>query len=285
MLLQDFQPSDALRHLIKCYRIIHFTWGAGEAIPCKVYPPKPEQVLHFFLNNPLVIETGKERRSDLPLVLFTGQQTSMVKQTTGQHFTGVQIVFQPTAVYQLTGVPATETTGCFFDARVFFPAAIEVTLQKMQNAASYRELLSLAEDLAIYLAGQAKKQPLPIDQACQLLVRRHGAASVEWLARESCLSMKQFKRKFEERVGVNPKAYARLLRFIRAYNTKNCFPQKEWSVIATRCNYADYQHLAKDYKQFTGLTPQQFHLHEINSPENVLGLSKALYRSRYFATD
>lgn len=106
---------------------------------------------------------------------------------------------------------------------------------------------------------------------------------LDWLARESCLCTKQFKRKFNERIGVNPKTYARIIRFNKAFNTKNAHPNWDWLKIAIQCNYSDYQHLSKDYKEFAGLTPPELHLLECNSPENVLGLTKDLYNSRFKA--
>ncbi|MBL0199969.1 MAG: hypothetical protein IPP81_07265 [Chitinophagaceae bacterium] len=43
--------------------------------------------------------------------------------------------------------------------------------------------------------------------------------------------------------------------------------------IAVQCNYHDYQHLAKDYKQFTNQTPTDFHLLDNASPERKFGES------------
>lgn len=106
-------------------------------------------------------------------------------------------------------------------------------------------------------------------------------SSIDWLAKESCLCTKQFERKFIQRAGVNPKTYARIIRFNRAYNLRNRHSDKEWLSIAVASGYFDYQHLAKDYKDFTGFTPPEFHLLESNSPENVLGLTKSLYHTRF----
>ena len=40
---------------------------------------------------------------------------------------------------------------------------------------------------------------------------------------------------------------------------------------AIRCGYHDYQHLVKDYKEFTGYTPPQFFAIDNGSPERVFG--------------
>jgi hypothetical protein len=45
------------------------------------------------------------------------------------------------------------------------------------------------------------------------------------------------------------------------------------------CDYHDYQHLVKDYKDFTCLTPKVFHEIENNAPERKFGLSEGYYKT------
>jgi AraC-like DNA-binding protein len=52
---------------------------------------------------------------------------------------------------------------------------------------------------------------------------------------------------------------------------KNRSPQKDWLSIALHCGYYDYQHLVKDYKEFTGYTPAQFFAIDNQAPERMLG--------------
>lgn len=283
MILQDFLPNAALKDFIKCYRIIHFSFDKSGTVPPKAYPPKPEQTLHFFLAEPMVVETIGKGQVKSPSMLFRGQQSSMVRQFIGHDFWDIQIVFQPTAVYRLTGIPITELAHQFFDATDIFSKNIKSSFSQMQDASGIVELLHIAESFSYHLVKNACKEPLLLDDACKYMVQQYGNISLEWLAKESCYCSKQFKRKFMERVGLNPKTYARIVRFNRVYNIKNRFPARDWSHIAAQCGYVDYPHLAKDYKEFTGLTPTQLHFLEKQSPENVLGLAKTVCHSRYLA--
>jgi AraC-like DNA-binding protein len=52
---------------------------------------------------------------------------------------------------------------------------------------------------------------------------------------------------------------------------KNRYPDKDWLSIAIHCGYYDYQHLVKDYKEFTGYTPPQFFSIDNGSPERAFG--------------
>lgn len=250
MLLQDFLPSPALRPYIKCFRILDFCFDPLQPVPCKAYPPKPEQTLHFFLKEPFRIETKNQGTLYPPSILFKAQQTLLIHQFPCHDFIDVQIVFQPTAVFRLTGIPATELTNQFLDATLIFPTNIQSTFYQLQEAKEYMELIRVAEVFTFDLIRKTKEKTLLLDAACEQMGNHHGNVYMDWLAKQACYSIKQFKRKFAERVGLNPKTYARILRMNRAYDIRNCFPDKSWNSIAARCGYTDYQHLAKDYKEF-----------------------------------
>jgi hypothetical protein len=48
---------------------------------------------------------------------------------------------------------------------------------------------------------------------------------------------------------------------------KNAHPGLDWLSIALACCYYDYQHLVRDYKEFTNLTPQSLFELERKVPE------------------
>ena len=45
----------------------------------------------------------------------------------------------------------------------------------------------------------------------------------------------------------------------------------DWLRIAVECDYHDYQHLVKDYKELTGFSPNKFNEIDANGPERVFG--------------
>lgn len=281
MILHDFLPNPMVREFIQYYRIVHFEFDNSDNLPSKAYPPKPEQCLHFFLRDPSAIETTGAKKSYQPPIVLSGQRTSLIKRYIGTSFLDVQIVFQPTAVFRLTGIPAYEFTDQLIDGTAIFSKDIEVAFEQLQLSKSYDEILVLLEHFTQNLVRQARQDCVLLDEVSRQMMQPGKNSSIDWLAKESCLCTKQFERKFIQRAGVNPKTYARIIRFNRAYNLRNHFPDKDWLSIAIEGGYCDYQHLAKDYKDFTGFTPPEFHLLESNSPENVLGLTKSLYKTRF----
>lgn len=278
MLIGDFLPASPLKEFVQCYRIVHFEFDKAEHIPFKAYPPKPEQCLHFFPRDPFAIENENNKKDIQPPILLSGQQTSLVKQFNGNNFLDVQIVFQPTAVFRLTGIPAQELTNQFIDAGLIFSHDIKHAFEQLQQTTAYDQMLQTAENFIKSLIHHVRKDFHILDAVSKQMKGSAEAVSMDVLAKQSYLCTKQFKRKFQERIGVNPKTYSRIIRFNKAYNLRNC--TKDWDFIVSKCGYTDYQHLSKDYKDFTGLTPNELHFFESQSPERVLQLTEMLYKTR-----
>lgn len=122
MILKDFLPNPAFREFIQCYRICHFEFDKTTETPVKAYPPKPEECIYFIFKGSIEIEfmnCGK-KNLDLPIVLF-GQQTSINKRHFfGSVFLNFQIVFQPTGLFRLTGIPSFELTNQYLIQKIFF---------------------------------------------------------------------------------------------------------------------------------------------------------------------
>jgi AraC-like DNA-binding protein len=280
MILKDFLPNPALREFVQCYRVVHFEFGNTPELAFKAYPPKPEECLHFFLRGQELVEMGNSSKKDYQLqVVVVGQQTAVMNRYIGGNFLNFTIVFQPAALFRLTGTPSSEFTNKYLDAGCIFPKSIGFVYEQLQYAQSYDEMILIADWFISSVVRNARKNAHLLDSVTRAMMGNDNN-SIDWLAKESCLSPKQFKRKFNERTGVNPKTYSRIIRFTKAYNIKNAYPNIDWLRIAVECGYFDYQHLVKDYKDFTGQPPTEFHLLESKSPERTLGLSDEIYKSR-----
>ncbi|MDQ4139081.1 MAG: AraC family transcriptional regulator, partial [Bacteroidota bacterium] len=114
--MRDFLPSPAVREFVRWYRIVHFEFDKMATIPAKVYPPKPEDILHFFLRDSYAFERINIEKEYLSPITVIGQRTFVTKQFNGNDFLNFQIVFQPTALYRLTGIPAYDLTNKFINA-------------------------------------------------------------------------------------------------------------------------------------------------------------------------
>ena len=70
--------------------------------------------------------------------------------------------------------------------------------------------------------------------------------NVEQLAGYACLSKKQFERVFSTYVGLMPKQYLRVIRFLYAVEFRNRMPEVDLATLAFHTGYYDASHLSNE---------------------------------------
>lgn len=279
MILKDFLPAPDVQSYVQLFRIVHLEFSKEDAIPIKAYPPRPEQCLAFYpYDRETVAFVGSNKVvHQLPVVLY-GQFTQVTNRMIGHQFLVFQIVFYPGALYKLTGIPSSELVNEYLDGSIFFGNQVHEVNEQLYEAKNYDAMIAIGNMFIRTLIAKSIQPILPIDWACTQLLNRTSQLSIDEIARQACYSSRQLERKFKERTGVNPKLFMRIIRFDNAFRQKNSHPSMDWLRIAMECDYHDYQHLAKDYKDFTQLTPNQFHLIEEKAPERKFGLNEGFYK-------
>jgi AraC-like DNA-binding protein len=86
--------------------------------------------------------------------------------------------------------------------------------------------------------------------------------SVDRLAAESGISVRQLRRACLQRAGVSPKYLSRILRFRRAAEHIGKVADQgaaiTWAEVAAACGYFDQAHFIRDFQEFTGSTPGRY---------------------------
>lgn len=273
MVLRDFIPSQHLSEFVRKHQIIKFEFDAGAIIPCKVYCPRPETCLVFRLRNSQKVSYGS-----IPDILthpnctIIGQHTVVTNRYTGSDFWILQIVLQPSALFRLTGIPAYEITNTFIDAEAVWGKDIRSIHEQMCNTLGIEELIRIAEAFLEKVIMRSKYSLQGIDKVSSLILNQERPLSMDQLAADACLSNRQFQRRFTERTGIGPKLFDKVVRFEKAFFMKNANPHLDWLSIALACGYYDYQHLVKDYKYFTNMTPTGFYELDTKAPERTFGV-------------
>jgi AraC-like DNA-binding protein len=87
--------------------------------------------------------------------------------------------------------------------------------------------------------------------------RSAGHIPVSQLASDTGLSQRHLSRKFQQIVGLSPKEYLRVCRFIKSLDHLKKYPLLSLTEVAYQSGYYDQPHFNRDYKAFTGHTPGQ----------------------------
>lgn len=276
MLITNHVPAAPLNKYIDYIGLVHFVFPKEHIIPVKCFTPKAGNSIEFFLRDPEHFSYPGEkdftRRSS---TIISGQHTGIINRNVGREWLFLNIVFQPGVLYRLTGIPMRELNNTFIEAEAVFSKSISTTTEQLKNAGSYAEMFRIAETFVIKQVETTKRDFRGIDLAASVLQKSKRPVSIDWLAKESCLSNRQFERAFLERMGVPASMLLKIARFDKAFTFKNNNPDKDWLSVALEAGYYDYQHLYKDYKAITGLSPTAFYAIENLAPERDFGIHES----------
>ena len=263
MEVKIYIPHPVLQEYVLNISTVNVILPAGINDVISPYPPTPFQSLMFYCNNPVSMGRPEKGGFDRqPLTVLIGPQFSRVNIKVHSQLSAVRVDFLPGGMYRMLGIPMHELFDGGFDAFDFFGTEMRSINEQMQHLTDLEEGKNIVEK---FLLKQVRslKEILPFDAAMRLLLNNNGNIAIEKTASLSCLSMKQFERKCRERIGMNPKMYARILKFSKAYRLHEAFPQLSWTKIAFEAGYYDQMHMIRDFKVFAGVNPsvieQQLH--------------------------
>ena len=104
---------------------------------------------------------------------------------------------------------------------------------------------------------RAQKEISPqIEAAAEMIRNSHGRASIPAIARHAAMSQSTLERHFRAAVGATPKKLSRLARLqhvCRLWDTG-----KSLTEIAFEAGYCDQPHMVRDFRLFTGTSPEEF---------------------------
>lgn len=101
-----------------------------------------------------------------------------------------------------------------------------------------------------------------IDKGIEFCINeiRHakGQISVDKLADKVGISNRQLVRRFDKYIGLSPKEFIRISKFIGSLDMMNYTKGKTLTDIAIDSGYYDQAHFIHDFREFSGLTPTDY---------------------------
>jgi AraC-like DNA-binding protein len=271
-MLNVLLPRPSLQEYIQKYQIFRFVFSRNMDPPPKFHAPRPEHCITFYTRDAQRFSSRKTKGIlTYPSCTINGMYNFPIIRYGGYDFWAIKVVLQPTALHRILKVSMYEIANSYLNAEDVWGNCIVRMNERLSNMDNLNEMIAVIEAFFEDLVRKGTKASHPIDKASQFMLAQR-QKSLPWIADQSCLSVRQFIRKFEERVGVKPTIFSRLSRLDRAFRLKNNQPDLDWSSVAILTGYCDYQHMVKDFVEFTNLTPPTFYEKEMLSPERSFGL-------------
>jgi len=267
MFQQIYQPHPALKEFVNNIMIHQLSFDAARPRVNFSVPPLPENCLFFYVKDRCdAKDVNTDKKETLTSSIIVGPHTNRHVMTLGHDHLMIKVGLQPGGLYRLLGIPMNELLceDSFDSVDLLGKGVIEVN-DRLKYASSFLEMKTIIENFLLKRAGKLK-QALPIDNVLPLLIKERGLLKIDRLASDACLSVRQFERVFQQRIGLPPKHFSRMVRFSQAWILKEQTPGLSWMNIVDKCGYFDQMHLIRDFKEFAGVNPSQIEAELLQSP-------------------
>lgn len=230
-----------------------------------------------FISNQLVFNDG------LPTLIFMATSESVVRISIGADVINIKggwanggitkntyienlsdtdflliVRFNPTSFYRFFEI----------DAKVFKNKCI-VAIQEILKTKGSELVLSVfransIDDKINEIESYVKDSELSnypialLNEAVRLIKEHKGRVSVIDIGNKIGANYKWLERKFSTHIGLTPKEYAGIQRFIHMYFDLTENSDKNYLSTAVRNGYYDQSHLFRDFKSFVGVSPLQY---------------------------
>ena len=267
MFHQFYEPHPALKGFVNNIMIHEVKFATTEIRPIFSIPPVPEHSLMFYVRDR--VDAGDiftKKKETLSSSIVIGPNVNRHHITPGHDHLVINIGFQPGGLYRFLGIPMSELL-CkdAFDGVELLGNEMNEVIDQLREADSFYKMKIIVESY-LFSHVHKLKQPLPIDDVLPLLIKERGLIKIDQLASHACLSIRQFERVFQQRIGLSPKHFSRLVRFSQAWIMKEQQPGIRWIKIAHECGYFDQMHLIRDFQEFAGVNPSSIESDLLKSP-------------------
>jgi AraC-like DNA-binding protein len=255
----QIKPSLLLQPFIHCYSLREFDTGEM-AMPMPLHAMN-ECYMTFFLKDQycdVVDESGKHRRMSAALCsLFTSSQGCAYYKG---NFALLSVQFKSNGFFAIFGIPQRLLISSLLPLDDILGKDVHSLLtEQLQSSKGVSEMGAYmnAYFTQRLFSQKHKHYTKVIAHTSNSIFRNKGLISVDNLAGEANMSLRNFERRFIDEVGMSPKLYIRITRFFGALENKMMFPQKNWTTITHESGYFDQAHFIKECREFASKTPEE----------------------------
>ena len=168
------------------------------------------------------------------------------------------IEFKKGMAHPFLGRPLTEITDRVIDADLVLNPVFTELRERLLAEPTTVGMFATAEGI-LYNHFRPRLAVNPfVDFAVNRMLADPRNATIAAIAAKTGYSGKHFIKIFASQVGVNPKAFLRIIRFQKAIAEIGQHGNINWAALALECGYYDQAHFIAHFKAFTGFTPVNY---------------------------
>jgi AraC-like DNA-binding protein len=252
--MREYPVHPALAPFVKCI------WSLESDAPIRGAPPERilpdgcvELVVHF--RDPYRTRFADGRCAVQPRALIVGQMRRFIEIEPAGRAGLVAVRFHARGAYLFFRRPLREVAAGVVDLEDVWRGRAREWIERVGMADGMGPRVRFLErSLLALLAANGRSEPA-VDRALEIIEARRGQVRVRGLAAEIGVSERQLGRLFDRAVGLGPKEYGRVQRFLHALELMSAGGGRSLIDVALDCGYSDQAHFNHEFLEFAGISP------------------------------
>jgi AraC-like DNA-binding protein len=249
-------PSPPLNFYINCF----YSPNGSVPYPREKILPLPALDLKINFGGPLKVYDGHHAES-----FSTCAESWVVGLWNTYHIVDwpsdmqhIGVSFRPGGAYSFLRLPLSELHNQVVSLDAIWGHFADEIRERLYAAPTLQARFALLEQLLLARLQEAPHGLKIVQHAVAEIARYHGTLSIRVLSDRMDMSQKHLITQFRQMVGCTPKELARLFRFAHILDSIDPIQPVDWTLVAYQFCYHDQSHFIRDFKEFTGHTPNDY---------------------------
>jgi AraC-like DNA-binding protein len=199
---------------------------------------------------------GKSHQQEFLFSSVQGQTSHHGQFLAGNFFTMFGVSLFSYTVPFFFHLPASELNNQFMSPETLLGKQGRIVNERIAAATGTSERIQILTEFFKSQLTKPKFEDKLITKAIQYVKNQNGNLNIAVLSSDTCLSQKQFERRFKAYSGFNPKLYARIIRFEHFLKHRTRYSTLTEAACAS--GYYDQAHFIHEFKTFAGFSPNKF---------------------------
>lgn len=171
---------------------------------------------------------------------------------------GFQVNFTLLGAYRLLDVAMSEIANRCLDLADLLGGTAAQLADRLHEAPDWAARFDIMDGFLLERITGARAMSPDTAWAMRSLQASRGGRSIGALTRDLGCSRKHLIQRFHAQIGLSPKSVAGILRFEHAVESIKSADEQSWADLAAACGYYDQAHFNRDFRRYSGRTPNEF---------------------------
>lgn len=251
---REYQVHPSLAPFIKCIwsqESDHAIFDVGRE---RILPDScVELVFHF--SDPFRSHFADGTTALQPQAFVVGQMKRFLEIEPEGRMGLIAVRFYARSAYLFFQRPLSEVAAGIVDLADTWKNRVSELTERIALAYDMAARVLLIEEVLLALLKQIGHYDYTVEECLRRIEAHCGQLSVAQLAKDLGLSCRQLTRRFHNTVGLTPKEFARVSRFLHVLRCLSEGQQRSLTETALACGYFDQAHLNHEFREMAGMAP------------------------------